>query len=70
LLGSYELDGDALTFGQMAATKMACAQGMDTEQAFLAALMQVQSWKIVGEHLELFDTGGHLLARFEARYLK
>ena len=70
LLGSYELDGDTLTFGQMAATKMACGQGMDTETSFLEALTQVKTWKIVGEHLELFDAGGHLLARFEARYLK
>jgi copper homeostasis protein (lipoprotein) len=70
LLGSYELAGDTLTFGHMAATKMACAQGMDTEQAFLEALTQVKAWKIVSEHLELFDAGGHLLARFEARSLK
>jgi heat shock protein HslJ len=70
LKGSYELDGDTLTFGQMAATKMACGQGMDTETSFLEALTQVKTWKIVGEHLELFDAGGHLLARFEARYLK
>jgi copper homeostasis protein (lipoprotein) len=66
LLGGYELDGDTLTFGQMATTKMACAQGMDTEQAFLEALTQVKTWKIVGAHLELFDASGNLLARFEA----
>jgi copper homeostasis protein (lipoprotein) len=70
LLGSYALDGDTLTFGQMATTKMACAQGMDTEQAFLDALTQVKTWKIVGEHLELFDADGNLLARFEARHLQ
>ena len=70
LLGSYELDGDTLTFGQMATTKMACGQGMDTEQAFLAVLTQVQTWKIVSEHLELFDAGSNLLARFEARPLE
>jgi hypothetical protein len=29
-----------------------------------------KTWKIVGEHLELFDASGVLLARFEARYLK
>ena len=70
LLGSYELDGDTLAFGKMAATKIACGQGMDTEKSFLDALMQVKTWKIVGEHLELFDASGNLLARFEARYLK
>ena len=66
LLGSYELDGDTLTFGQMAATKMACGQGMDTETSFLEVLTQVKTWKIVGEHLELFDASGHLLARRRA----
>ena len=70
MLGSYTLDGDTLTCGHMATTEMACLQGMDTEQSFLAALTQVKAWKIVGEHLELSDASGNLLARFEARYLK
>ena len=70
LMGSYELDGDKLTFGKMAATRMACLDSMDIEQSFLDALAQVKTWKIVGEHLELFDAGGNLLARFEARYMK
>ncbi len=55
LMGSYELNGDKLTFGQMAGTMMACPEGMDTEKAFLEALKQVNKWKIVGQHLELFD---------------
>jgi hypothetical protein len=43
---------------------------METEQAFLAALAQVRSWKILGQHLEVFDSSGTLLARFEARSMK
>ncbi len=70
LLGSYELNGDKLAFGKMAATRMACLQGADTEKTFLDALMKVQTWKIKGEHLEVFDAGGNRLARFESRYLK
>jgi len=54
----------------MVTTKMACLEGMDTEQAFLAALAQVRSWRLQGQHLEVFDASGNLLARFEARYLK
>ncbi len=61
--------GDTLTFGQMAGTMMACAQGMDSEKAFLEALGQVNKWK-TGQHLELFDARGKLVARFEARHLK
>ena len=68
--GSYELHGDRLTFGQMAGTMMACPEGSDTEQAFLEALRQVHTWKITGQHLELFDTAGHQVARFEARHMQ
>jgi heat shock protein HslJ len=70
LMGSYQLKGDALTFGRMAGTLMACPQGMDTERAFLDALGQVRRWKIIGQHLELFDSAGKLLARFEGRHMK
>jgi copper homeostasis protein (lipoprotein) len=70
LVGGYTLAGDTLTFGQMAGTMMACPDGMDTEKAFLAALREVKTWKIAGQHLEVFDAAGKLLARFEARYMK
>ena len=68
LTGSYELSGDTLAFAQMAGTMMACLQGMDTEKGFLEALGQVQSWKIAGQHLELFDAADKLVARFEVRH--
>ena len=67
LVGSYELNGDQLAFGQMAGTMMACLEGNDTEPAFLEALRQVHKWRITGQHLELFDAAGNLVARFEAR---
>ena len=69
LIGSYELDGKQLTFGQLATTRMACREGMDTEAAFTAALEEVRTWRIAGQHLELFDDGGQLVARCEARAL-
>jgi heat shock protein HslJ len=67
LMGSYELNGEQLKFGQMAGTRMACKEGMDTEQAFLQSLGQVSKWKITGQSLELFDPDGKVLAYFEAR---
>jgi heat shock protein HslJ len=67
LTGGYRLDGGELTFGRIAATRMACLQGMDTEAAFFKALERVRAWKILGQHLELYDAGGDLVARFEAR---
>jgi len=68
--GNYILAGNRITFGEMASTMMACADGMDTERTFLEALACVKTWKITGEHLELFDGNGSVLARFEARYLR
>jgi heat shock protein HslJ len=71
VLGGYTLKGDAISFGQLAGTMMACVgEGMELEQAFLAALGQVAKWKIAGQHLELADTTGRVLARFEARPLR
>ena len=49
---------------------MACPDGMEPEQAFLSALESTARWNILGEHLELYDSGGTLLARFEARTMK
>jgi copper homeostasis protein (lipoprotein) len=65
--GSYQRNGDRLIFGKMAMTFMACPEGMEIEREFMAALEEVKSWKIFGEHLELFDGNGGFLARFEAR---
>jgi copper homeostasis protein (lipoprotein) len=70
LVGSYVLNGNRISFSQFATTKMACAEGMDTEDAFLQTLSQIRSWNIVGQHLELYDANGVVLVRFEARHLK
>jgi heat shock protein HslJ len=70
LIGNYELHGDRLAFGQMASTRMACLEGSATEQAFLEALQHVHTWKITGQHLELFDAAGTLVARFEAHHMQ
>jgi heat shock protein HslJ len=64
--GAYELNGDVLTFRQVAITMMACLKGMTTEQAFMKTLAEVKTWKIVGEQLELFASDAHLAARLEA----
>jgi putative lipoprotein len=67
LTGSYTLDGDRITFGQMAATMMACVRGMEQEQAFHKALASGTRWQVVGRKLELFDADGKSVAQFEAR---
>lgn len=70
LMGSYQLDGEKISFGKMGMTRMACPEGMKQEQEFVAALQRARSWKISGQHLELFDEAGTQVARFEAVALK
>jgi putative lipoprotein len=67
LTGGYELNGGRLSLGRVASTIMACAEGMDTEKAFMDALGRVSGWRIAGQQLELLDSAGNVIARFEAR---
>jgi heat shock protein HslJ len=69
-VGNYTLDGDHLSFRQIAGTMMACLEGMEIEKAFLQVFPQVNSWKINGQHLDLFDSSGRRIAGFEARSMK
>ncbi len=66
LVGSYELDGEKLSLSPIATTRMACIAGMDIEQHFTEILQRVSRWKLNERSLELFDSGGNRLARFEA----
>lgn len=57
MTGDYTLDGARLAFGHMASTMMACAEGMELEQAFHGALAKVTSWRLEGDRLVLLDAG-------------
>lgn len=70
LQGSYRLEVDTVSFGQVAATLMACRDGMEQERKFLDALARVGRWAITGERLELLDASGVLLAQFDSVYLR
>jgi copper homeostasis protein (lipoprotein) len=70
LNGSFIVEGSSIEFTQMATTLMACAASAETERAFLAALGKADSWRLIGNHLDLLDSAGDMVARFEARYLK
>ncbi len=64
--GSYEVSGDKLHLGPIAATRMMCPQPvMDVETAFLAALGSVTSYKIDGNTLSLFGASGSVLAQLQ-----
>jgi len=69
LTGTYSLRSDRITFNRVASTMMACVDGMDTEQAYLRALGSAYRWRINGQQLDLLDSAGNTLARFEAVYM-
>lgn len=63
--GSAEIDGNAIRFGPLFSTKMACAPAiMDQEQKFHDALADVTAWQIEETgHLVLLDGNGEALIR-------
>jgi heat shock protein HslJ len=65
-MGSYLLEGEKLTLGEIAGTKMACQEGAGQAQAFNEALTKVASYSVHSDQLELRDTTGLVLARFKA----
>ncbi|NSL53903.1 YbaY family lipoprotein [Uliginosibacterium aquaticum] len=69
-MGAYSLEDRQLKFSKVAATMMACVADGGPEQAFLAALGKVSSWRVSGQKLSLLDADGKLLAEFEARYMQ
>lgn len=70
LTGTYTLHGEFLGLGQVAATRMACAEGMPQESAFLGALAQVKSWRVRGDDLTLLDAANAPLMTLVAVDLK
>ena len=58
---SYEVDGERITVGPAATTRMMCAEPegiMEQEAAYLAALESAVSYTIEGDQLELMDAEG------------
>jgi len=67
--GSYERVENALRFGPLGATRMACEHAMDVEDRLLAALARVRFYEIRGDSLTLRDEAGDDLVGLEAVYL-
>lgn len=68
--GAYESEGDAthgtpLSFGPLAGTMMACAQGSELEQHYLQMLATVSAYRLEGEILSLLR-GDQVVATFRA----
>jgi len=62
--GGYDLDGDSITIGPLAATLMACEDDKSAAEAvYLPALEAADSWTIEDGEL-VFSTGGEESLRF------
>jgi heat shock protein HslJ len=68
--GPYTLDGESLTFGELATTLKLCVDPSDAvEGAFLEALPKVAGWQVVDGTLQLLDADGRPLLEFSAATL-
>jgi len=66
LSGGYELDGDQLSFGQLAMTMRACTEGGELERDFAKALGDTRGYEVTGDILRLSDASGAVIAELKA----
>jgi putative lipoprotein len=64
--GGYTLAGEQLSFGQMAMTMRACAEGMAVEQSLAKALGETKGQRREGNKLLLLDGDGTTLVTLKA----
>jgi heat shock protein HslJ len=64
--GTYQRTGDALTFGQLAGTQMACGDTGEIERAFHEAVKNTARLTVAGDRLRLLDSAGMQVALFAA----
>lgn len=66
MMGGFEHKEDQLKMTQVGGTRMACAQGMEQETEFLKTLLVVVKYRIQGDHLDMLDANGEVVAGFDA----
>jgi heat shock protein HslJ len=67
LTGPYTVKGEAISFGPIAATQMACPKTEEVANRFRAALKGTGRWRIEGGRLQFYGATGKPLAVFERR---
>lgn len=65
MTGGYRIEAGQLELSQVAMTRMACPEGMDTEQRLGRALDRVTGYDIDGDRLVLSDSEGKPVTVFE-----
>ena len=64
IIGSYQLNGDAVSFVHRLSTQTACVDAEESERGFRAALEKAARLTRAGDRLELFDATGKRVAAF------
>jgi putative lipoprotein len=66
--GTYQLDGNNISFGEITSTLVACANDdlTEQEQSFFTALQSVRTYELEDNQLRLLDESGEVLLSFEA----
>jgi heat shock protein HslJ len=60
--GSWERDGDTISFGEIASTMMACEEELSAQQAAIfAALEGAETFEVSPEQLTLLDADGNMV---------
>jgi heat shock protein HslJ len=65
--GTYVIKGDSIRFSPMVLTRMACDNGMELEQRFVAMTDSTRAWRRTADTLELMGEAGTVIARLERR---
>lgn len=64
LMGGYKMEGEALSIGPLAATRMACPDELNArEHAFATALTQTRHWRVTADGLILSGGDAKILIR-------
>ena len=66
LSGTFEAGKHAISFSQVASTRMACMNNANIDQLFNKALTQVTHYKVEGKVLQLLDNQGNSVIEFES----
>ena len=64
--GSYRIEGNSITFSQVAATMKMCHDDMEKEQLFFSLLDGAASYELSGNELHLYDTENELIGSLKA----